>query len=262
MSFIEFDGKRIFYEKKGRGAPILFGHSYLWDSEMWFEVTEILKEDYCCVLVDLPGHGQSEGISDLSLETLSNIHKAVMLNLGFKEFSLVGLSIGAMWGSLLCLEKDVEVSKFVIMNSSLLSEPSESKNLYLGMLDVIESSGHIPEPIIVQIAPGFFSPEYVSKFLEPFKGSLRAFSGESLKSVISSGRAFVNRQDLLSGFKAYKNDTLIIAGEYDHYRSLKEAEGMAQELELKLVVVQAGHISAKEVPLDIACRIKSFLMEA
>ena len=34
MSFIEFDGSKIFYEIKGEGKPVLFGHSYLWDSKL------------------------------------------------------------------------------------------------------------------------------------------------------------------------------------------------------------------------------------
>ena len=146
MSFIEFDGIKIFYHIKGQGKPVLFGHSYLWDSNMWNEVTENLKDEYTCITVDLPGHGQSGSIVDLNLEKISHINKTLMLHLGYTSFDLAGLSIGGMWGSILCLDDDVDVQKFIIMNSSLSPEPAESKTALSGNVKPYRKFGSYSGP--------------------------------------------------------------------------------------------------------------------
>ena len=101
------------------------------------------------------------------------------------------------------------------------------------MLNLIESSGVIPDPLIEQIAPGFFSEIHMGKHLEAFKESLRSFSGEQLKSVISCGRAFINRADLLADFQKYENELLVVAGEFDHYRSIEEAKLISSEFDIE-----------------------------
>ena len=259
MSFIEFDGFKIFYRIKGQGTPLLFGHSYLWDSDMWNEVTESLQHNFTCITVDLPGHGRSEAMENVSLDILADLHKAVMQHLGFSSFSLAGLSIGGMWGSLLCLDEEVNVQKFIILNSSLSPEPESSKELYLGMLKLIESAGHIPEPLIEQIAPGFFSDEYRSEHIDSFKESLRHISADRLKTVTACGRAFVKRGDLLSSFKKYKHEVLAVAGKFDHYRSVEEADLISSAFNSETRIVPSGHISAKEIPLKISEIITEFL---
>ena len=259
MSFIEFDGNRIFYQIKGQGEPILFGHSFLWDSQMWHEVSEILKSKYLCVLVDLPGHGKSESIEDLSLEKLAELHKAVMLHLSFSSFSLIGLSIGAMWGSLLCQDKEVNVEKFIIMNSSLSPEPNETKELYLGMLNLIEAKGLIPDSIIDQIAPGFFCEKYISEHIDSFKESLKSCSAEQLKSIIACGRAFVKRGDLLTSLKKFKNNVYVFAGEFDRYRSIQESNLISTAFEKKTKIIPAGHISAKGIPQELCLELQKIL---
>ena len=252
MSFIEFDGKKIYYQKKGQGKPVLFGHSFLWNTEMWSEVTDLLQENYLCVLVDLPGHGKSESVADITLDKLTAIHKAVMLHLGYPSFSLVGLSIGAMWGSLLCSDDEVDVEHFVVMNSSLSPEPDEKRELYLGMLSLIENTGQIPEPLIEQIAPGFFSAKYMEQHIDTFKESLKDFTADQIEGVAGCGKAFVQRSDLLLGLKEFKNTVSVIAGEFDYYRSIQEADLISDLFQTETVIIPAGHISAKEIPQKVS----------
>jgi len=209
--------------------------------------------------VDLPGHGLSEAMEGVTLKKLSDIHKAVMLHEGFETFSLVGLSIGAMWGALLVLDKDIEVEEFIICNSSLSPEPAEKKALYMGMLTVIEQVQKIPEQIIAQIAPGFFSPQRVAEFSGDFSESLEKFPSSNISTIVEIGRSFIERGDLVNELSGFSGRTLVIAGEYDFYRSSEEASIISLAIKCEKKMIAAGHISALEQPVLLSQLIDSFI---
>lgn len=48
---------------------ILFLHGFMGSCEDFAEVANLLKEDFCCLLIDLPGHGKTEVEGDLDGET-------------------------------------------------------------------------------------------------------------------------------------------------------------------------------------------------
>lgn len=259
MSFIEFEGSKIYYRKSGVGKPVLFGHSYLWDSNMWNEVIINLSSRYCCVSVDLPGHGLSEAMEGVSLKKLSDIHKAVMRHEGFEAFSLVGLSIGAMWGAFLVSDKDIEVEEFIICNSSLTPEPTEKKVLYLGMLSAIEQLQKIPKQIIEQISPGFFSPQKVAAFIAGFSENLEKIPSSNISTIVEVGRSFIERGDLIYELSDFSGRVLVIAGDFDFYRSSEEASIISTAMKCEKKTIPAGHISAVEEPFLLSQYIDSFI---
>lgn len=48
------------YICEGKGETLVFIHSYLWDKSMWEPQIKFLKENYQCISIDLPGHGDSD----------------------------------------------------------------------------------------------------------------------------------------------------------------------------------------------------------
>lgn len=256
MSYLEFEDKKIHYTIKGTGKPILFGHSYLWDIHMWDPVIDILKESFTCICIDLPGHGKSDPVEDISLQKLALINRSVLDELGFKKVYLAGLSIGAMWGAYLAYDENIEVEKFAVINSSLLPEPEDTKQLYLGMLETIDQAGCIPQPVIDHIAPGFFSEKYRAGLLKDFKKSLAEMPGEKIKTVAEIGKAFVLRKNLCDLLKGVQ--TIVISGEDDLYRSVEEGRQMKKILNSDFITISAGHISALEIPEKLSEELKRF----
>ena len=161
MPYTKVNNRKIYYEVYGNGTPILFGHSFLWDRSMWNPQIEYLKKNFCCVIPDLWGHGKSDTLleSNYSLESLSKDYKEFMDSIAIESYSIVGLSIGGMWGANLALQYPEKVKKLVLMDTYLGLEPLEKQKLYLNMIDVIEKCGFIPDELIEQITPIFFSPK-------------------------------------------------------------------------------------------------------
>ncbi|MCH2209226.1 MAG: alpha/beta hydrolase [Lentisphaerales bacterium] len=257
--FFEFSGNKICYRDVGEGKPVLFGHSYLWDLEMWEPVVKVLSKNYRCIVPDLFGHGDSDALENADLETHADAYYELMKSLGFESYSLCGLSIGAMWGAVLAEKYPLAIDNFLIMNSSLTPEPPEKIALYEQLLSVVQQTQCMPLPVIEQILPGFFGPNVSDEIKAKFKASLENMSTEKVDTVVSVGKAFINRGDLLGSISDFKGKLGVIAGEFDYYRSKEEAQQIAKAFGVELRTVSAGHISSVEQPEELATIISSFL---
>ena len=56
------NGKNIYYEVYGKGTPLFMLHGYTQSSAIWRDHVNDYINDYQIYLVDLTGHGQSDGL--------------------------------------------------------------------------------------------------------------------------------------------------------------------------------------------------------
>lgn len=261
------NGKRIFYREAGEGCGVLFGHSYLWDREMWTPQVEVLKANYHCIVPDLWGHGDSDPLDydDISIEQLAEDYLEFAQKLGLKQFAMVGLSVGGMWGTHLALNHPEAIKALVVMDSYVGTEPEETRLRYFGMLDMIEQLGTIPPALADQIAPLFFSPvttEHCPEIVSRFRDSLLAVPAEAIPTIIKLGRAIFGRNDILDSLSQLQVPTLFITGRDDIPRPPHEAEEMAAATpgsQLQLID-QAGHIANVEQPEKVTGLLSNFLL--
>ncbi len=64
MPFIDRHEIRLFFEDTGEGRPIVMGHSFLCDREMWAHQAKALSRSYRVINLDLRGHGDSGPAED------------------------------------------------------------------------------------------------------------------------------------------------------------------------------------------------------
>ena len=102
----------------GRGQPILFLHGVYMGPEMWRSVTEKLT-DAQVILADMPGHGQSPGIMDTTLEDHIEMVRAIIEELGLQKPLLVGHSWGGMVGLRLAVKHPSLLGGLVLTNTPL-----------------------------------------------------------------------------------------------------------------------------------------------
>ena len=94
--------KKIKVNILGEGDPIIFIHSYLWDSNMWKPQLEELSKSFKCISIDLWGHGDSDFLNNedtCSLKELTEDIVNIADQLNIKQFDYIGLSVGAMLGT-------------------------------------------------------------------------------------------------------------------------------------------------------------------
>ncbi|BDR14617.1 2-succinyl-6-hydroxy-2,4-cyclohexadiene-1-carboxy late synthase [Vibrio sp. STUT-A11] len=266
MNKFEIEGQQLAYLDKGEGPVLLFGHSYLWDNQMWAPQVEVLSQFYRCIVPDLWAHGESEAApaSTRSLVDYAQHMLALMDHLEVEEFSIVGLSVGGMWGAELTAQAPQRVKSLVLMDTFIGWEPEVTHKKYFAMLDTINQVQSVPEPIVDAVAPLFFAnnveqanPELIASF----KQSLQALQGERAVEVARIGRMVFGRRDVIEDSEKFALPTLIAVGREDKPRPVFESYLMNDCItgSQLIEIPEAGHISSLEQPEFVNQMLLNFL---
>lgn len=266
MNKFAIDGCEMAYQDVGQGPVIVFGHSYLWDSQMWAPQVEALSQHYRCIVPELWAHGDSDFApsSTRSLTDYAQQILALMDHLDIETFSLVGLSVGGMWGTELVSLAPQRVNALVLMDTFVGLEPEVTHKKYFAMLDTISQVQAVPAPIVDAVTPLFFAnnvqqdnPQLADQFVQ----SLMALKGDKAVEVARVGRMVFGRRDQIEDIEKFALPVLIAVGQEDKPRPVLESYLMhdcisGSEL---IQIPRAGHISNLEQPEFVTEMLKNFL---
>ena len=268
MPFVTIDGQPLHFLDQGVGEVVVLGSSYLWDSGMWAPQIAVLSQHYRVIVPELWGHGQSGRLPEntRSLDDLASQVLALLDHLEIQRFTLVGLSVGGMWGARLALAAPERVRGLVLMDTYAGEEPAPTHQYYFSMLKMIEDAGSVPPPLLDAIVPIFFKAgiDPQQPYYQAFRTSLTTWSGERLRdSVVPLGRLIFGRDDRLAELAALDaSRTLVMCGEQDKPRPPSEAREMAELIGCKYIgIPEAGHISSIENPAIVNDALLAFLSE-
>lgn len=266
MPFATLDGQTLHYLDQGQGPVVLLAGSYLWDTGMWAPQIEALSAQYRVIAVDLWGHGQSGPMPQgtTSLDDVARQMLALLDHLHIERVTLVGLSVGGMWGARLALAAPQRIAGLVLMDTYLGAEPEPTRQYYFSLFQQIEDSGVIAEPLLDIVVPIFFRPgiDPQSALFQDFRASLAALPTERLRqSVIPMGRITFSRGDLLPELAQLDaQNTLLLCGEQDKPRPVAETVEMAERIGCAYQLIpEAGHISSRENPQFVTQALLAFL---
>ena len=253
----------------GIGAPVVFGHSFLWSSQMWAPQVDHLKERYQCITPELWGHGRVSQLPESvgHLTDVADTHAKLLEELTLEPCALVGLSVGGMWATQLALDHPKKVKALVLMGTSVAPEPEDSKLRYLSMLSLVEQVETLPSIIIEQIAPLFFSPYTMAnrqELVEDFKIRLAQIDRQDIEAIVSIGRQIFMRKSLMNRLGELEIPVLIMVGADDRSRPVRESEAMVERIpNARLAVIpQAGHVCNLEQPKRVNSILSEFLDDA
>jgi pimeloyl-ACP methyl ester carboxylesterase len=119
---VDAGGTALFYEKSGKGPPIVLLHGNGEDHHIFDKLSAKLEDDFTVYSVDSRNHGQSEKTDDYSYDTMAeDIYKFVgALRLG--RVDLIGFSDGAIIGLILAMKHKETVRKMALLGVNLKPE--------------------------------------------------------------------------------------------------------------------------------------------
>lgn len=251
------------YIDVGSGFPLLLGHSYLFDSSMWLPQIPELAKHYRVIAPDLWGHGSSPELATgyKNLIEIADDHLNLMDELHIKEFGILGLSIGGMWGAELAASYPERVKFIALMDTYLGLESEEEKQRYFTMLRQVYMAGAIRPPLLEHIAKQFYSNAVPDVFLSRLTEHLSSIpAGRLRQSVVPLGNLIFGRPDRLSLLENITVPSIVITGELDKPRPVWEGELMSDILQCKHVIIPgAGHISNQENPEAVTRALMRFI---
>ena len=117
---VTVDGVTIRGERAGHGPPVLLLHGIPETRRMWRHVSPVLARTHTVVATDLRGYGESDtavGASpDHSMRTLAAEQVAVMRELGYERFAVVGHDRGARCAYRMALDFPEVVTALAVMD--------------------------------------------------------------------------------------------------------------------------------------------------
>jgi pimeloyl-ACP methyl ester carboxylesterase len=263
---IKVAGSSLRVVESGQGPVVVLAHGYLWSAEMWRPQIEALSRHYRVIVPDLWGHGGSDQLpkGTQDLRDLARHHLELFDRLGVADFSLVGHSLGGMWGAELALAVPDRVRAVVLIDSDLKTEPLMKRNRYVAMLDAIQATHSFPAAIMRDVVGLFFSPDVSAsapKLIPEFGSRLALWDTDRLlDSVIPIGHMTFERRETLAEFSRLSMPKLVIHGTDDTPRPIDEARRMSEALACQLVeIAGAGHMTPVEKPAEVTWHLLDFL---
>jgi len=141
LSMIETGEAIIRVRHGGSGPPLLMLHGHPQTHMMWHKIAPRLAHDFTVVCADLRGYGDSSkppttpDHEPYSKRAMARDQVAVMRQLGFEQFYLVGHDRGGRCAYRLALDHPQRVLKLAVLDIVPTGEAFRRANMEFGMVD-------------------------------------------------------------------------------------------------------------------------------
>ncbi|MFX1392006.1 MAG: alpha/beta fold hydrolase [Promethearchaeota archaeon] len=226
----------------------MFIHGSGENSNLWKEQFEDLNLKYNLISIDLPSHGNSESVSDLSLELYVNVINGLIETLQIKKVILCGHSLGG-----------------AIAQSYYFNYPQNVKALIL-----VGTGGRLRvSPVILNALKSDFQ-EYLESiplaafYIKTNKSIINAIIEDTSRipqEVVYTDFSICDRFDTLDKTNTINIPCLIIIGKQDKLTPLKYSTFFNEKIKnSKLVVIdKAAHMVMLEKPDEFNKAIQEFI---
>lgn len=263
MSYIEFEGKKVYYETNGQGKPLVLLNGIMMSTQSWQVFKEAFSANNQLILVDFLDQGKSdkmEGIAytqDIQVEVL----KALFDELKLKKVNLVGISYGGEVALEFAVKYEEYIDRMVLFNTTGKTSPW-LKDIGIGWN---RSTGD-PLDYYCTTIPVIYSPKFYnekSEWMNNRKALLteRVFNQKPFMDSMVRLTESAETHDVTSELSKIKISTLIVSCENDYITPMPEQKLLNQLIKNSELVVlpNTGHASMYERPMLFTTLVLGFI---
>ena len=245
--FIDVNGKKIHYEEKGSGDPILFVHGWPATIKSLYKLYQIASINHRAIIIDLPGFGKSDNPDpDWGVEEFASHITTFIKELGIKKINYFGHSFGGELGIYIASHTPEVINKLIISNSSYKrnGKPKKLVKIFKKMFTSITKLKPV-EPLAKKYFYRIFFPE--SDILK-------------VPHLETNFRKIVT-QDLTPYLKDIKLPTLILWGQIDTTTPIHWAHELNEKIKKSKLKVfpEATHNLPLKYPEEVFEEVENFL---
>jgi len=246
---------KIFSEVRGEGTPVILLHGFPMNHSVWKIFATTLAQKYKVYTPDLPGFGQSQLLSPLTLDTV-----AVRLTQWFTENKinkavLIGHSLGG-YVALAMVEKNPQLfSGLGLFHSTALADTAEKKESRTKTVEFINKNGVL----------AFTSNFIQGLFADPNHTAIASVKDITVKSaeetVIAYTLAMRDRPDRQQVLKSFEHPILLLGGEKDQGIPSESLRSQAQNCHLPdlHILPEVAHMGMFESPGETTEIVSRFI---
>ena len=201
------------------------------------------------ICIDLPGHGKSEGFSEVhSMKEMAICVKAVIDELEIKQVSLAGHSMGGYVGLELLKNFPMLLKSIVLINSTPLVDSVERLQVRDRGIELVAKNKNA---FVSMAITNLFDSESRAKFQSEIKELKQNALKMSVKTIQASIKGMKIRTNLFSDLKNSTSSKLIIAGTNDKLIETSELERISRESNSTFISLDGGHMLPVENEVGI-----------
>ncbi len=187
-----FRGLKIHYSDSGSGKVIVLIHGYLETGEVWEKFAEILSAHFRVLIIDLPGHGQSDPAGEINtMELFAEAVKELLDVSGVSKAFIAGHSMGG-YAALAFVQLFPEyLSGYSLFHSHPYADTPETIEKRRLNIKVIEEGGK--EIMIPDFVHGLYAKINLEKFSEAVESSVRIASATAENTIIADLKGMMAR---------------------------------------------------------------------
>jgi 3-oxoadipate enol-lactonase len=247
----------------GAGDPIMFWPSLLMTGDMWGAQAEHFSAAHRVILVDPPGHGESQKLTtyftfDQCVSTIVDILDALTV----ERTHFVGNSWGGMIGGTFAANRPDRVVRAVLMNCTASPAGRRQRVEYGALLAIARLIGGIKPPLTRSVLAAFLGPTTMRN-----RPDVVDFVRSSVQSVDVASSAWAvrsvvpRRPDQRRLLARVTTPVLVVAGVEDATFPNAETKAMADAIPGAEYTLLDGvaHLAALEDPARVNRLIEEFL---
>ena len=254
---------RVHVRVDGSGEAMLFWPSLLMTGDMWTAQTDHFADRRQVILVDPPGHGESEKLTAaFTFDDCAGCVVDILDGLGIEWAHFVGNSWGGMIGGTFAATYPDRVGRAVLMNCTASAAGTRQKLEYAMLLRLARLLGGIRGPLTRSVLKAFLGPTTFRTRPDVVETVRAAVQAVDLRSGAWAVRSVVPaRPDQRALLGRVSTPVLVVAGVEDATFPLTETIAMADAIPGAAMAVLEGvaHLAALENPSLVNALIEEFV---
>ena len=257
---------RIRLQVGGSGSPIVFWPSLLMTGDMWHGVAGNLIARRQVILVDPPGQGGSQSLTDFfSFDDCARCVSDILDGLGLDKAHFVGNSWGGMIGATFAATYPERIGGAVLMNCTAGRASLRQKLEFAALLRVAKWTGGIGSLLNRSVLKAFLGPttmrerpDVVAQVSNTVKSVNIASASWAVKSVVP------RRPDQRALLGRIQTPVLVVGGAEDATFPPSDAIDMAKAIPNASVQILDGvaHLAGLENPALVSALVEQFLFSS
>lgn len=257
------NGIAVYKHGDRNNTPVIFIHGFPYNSSMWTQQIQKLKESYYCIAYDVRGLGETPpGDGQFTMEMFVDDLFSVMDSLDLDKPVITGFSMGG-YITLRAAEREPDRFRALILCDTKAEADDDAGRIKrAGAIRTIDKEGL--EKFTSEFVPMTFGDDAPQHIPESYSTTLEQATNESPTGVKGCLLAMAARTDTSSALSNIEVPTLLLVGEQDTLTPPSVMQAMHKKITGSdmVTIPEAGHMSPLENPEAVTQSIQEFLSRA
>lgn len=251
------------YRIHGQGPVCILLHGFAEDGKVWDEQVNILSADYTCIVIDMPGTGQSADAfqhhRQLTLDECARLVLQVMDQEHVQKAILLGHSMGGYITLSFVEQFGERLQGFGLIHSTAFADNEEKTQNRRRSVNFMKQHG--VRLLLEQLYPNLYGEKFRNERFDEIEQQIRASELFQPEVLIRYYEMMMVRPDRTDVLRNAKVPVLFVIGTED--KTVNLTDSLAQchlPLESHVHILEStGHMGMKEDPENTTAAIRAFM---